>query len=70
MLLKSAGEIIKKDEREGVRERSTDSVDSNDEVDEKARKMVKPNEEEEVVKVCPMRRKGAPEDEECMACGS
>ena len=33
------------------------------------RKKVKPNTEEEV-KVCPLRRKGAPDDEECLACGS
>jgi hypothetical protein len=25
---------------------------------------------EEEVKACPMRRKGAPVDEDCMACGS
>lgn len=35
-------------------------------------KKFKPNEnnEEQPVKACPMRRKGAPVDEECMACGS
>lgn len=70
MLLKSAGEIIKKEEKEGIRER-TNSINSNEDVDEKTKKKVKPNEEEEEApKVCPMRRKGAPEDEECMACGS
>jgi len=38
---------------------------------EKSKKKVKPNEEEEEApKACPLRRKGAPEDEECMACGS
>ncbi len=34
-------------------------------------KKFKPNTEEEApVKACPMRRKGAADDEECLACGS
>jgi ribonucleoside-diphosphate reductase subunit M1 len=70
LLLKSAGEIIKKEEEGGIRER-TNSMNENEEWSEKAKKKVKVNEEMEMpVKVCPMRRKGAPEEEECMACGS
>lgn len=34
-------------------------------------KKFKPNTEEEApVKACPMRRRGAADDEECLACGS
>ena len=37
--------------------------------EEGVKKKFKGNEEEQP-KVCPLRRKGAPEDEECLACGS
>lgn len=71
LLLKSAGEIIKKEEEGGIRER-TNSMNDNEDLGEKLKKKVKPNEEVEemAVKACPLRRKGAPEDEECLACGS
>lgn len=70
LLLKTAGEIIKKEEKEGIRER-TNSTNDDEDFGEKSKKKVKVNEEEEEApKVCPLRRKGAPDDEECMACGS
>jgi ribonucleoside-diphosphate reductase subunit M1 len=70
LLLKSAGEIIKKEEVGGIRER-TNSMNENEDL-EKLRKKVKTTEEieEAPAKACPLRRKGAAEDEECMACGS
>lgn len=35
------------------------------------KKKFKPStEDQSTEKVCPLRRKGAPEDQECMACGS
>lgn len=69
LLLKSAGEIIKKEEEGGIRER-TNSMNENEEMNGKKKVKVNEEMEEMPMKVCPMRRKGAPEDEECMACGS
>lgn len=37
--------------------------------DEVSKKKFRSNEEDQP-KVCPLRRKGAPDDEECLACGS
>ena len=37
--------------------------------EEIGKKKFKQNEEQQP-RVCPLRRKGAPEDEECLACGS
>ena len=67
-LLKEAGQIINHDEDEennGVRPREKNGKGEFGEV----KKKIKPNDEEEK-KVCPMRRPGADDDEECLACGS
>ena len=68
-LLEKAGEIIEKEEDEDnvMRERVENSLADNE--NGQPRKKVKPNTENEV-KACPLRRKGAPDDEECLACGS
>jgi hypothetical protein len=44
LLLKSAGEIIKKEEKEGIRER-TNSINDVEIIGEKSKKKIKPNEE-------------------------
>ena len=74
-LLKEAGEIIPEDEVDVMKERRDNTIL---EGENGSLKKFKPNvsekeqkeQKEEEVKACPMRRKGAPIDEECMACGS
>lgn len=80
-LLKSAGEIIKPQEAQEQNELKRGAEnDLEEEQNNPLRKKFKPNVDspdksedtnrEEAPRVCPMRRKGAPEDEECLACGS
>ena len=74
-LLKNAGEIINKEEGSVMTQskRGNQSHSSQDgEEKDKVKKMIKPNDENgnSEVKVCPMRRPGAADDEQCFACGS
>jgi ribonucleoside-diphosphate reductase subunit M1 len=72
-LLKQAGEIIPEEEVDVMKERRDNAIEPDSTA---TTKKFKPNlqqekdQKEEEPKACPMRRKGAPVDEECMACGS
>jgi ribonucleoside-diphosphate reductase subunit M1 len=67
-LLKEAGEIIEEDEVNVMKERRDNSIEEEAAISKKFKPNAQP--EEEAPKVCPMRKKGAPLDEECLACGS
>lgn len=72
-LLKTAGhiEIEHKEKKPEETLKMTTLENMNIESYDIPTKRTKPNENEEPApKVCPLRRKDAPIDEECMACGS
>ena len=67
-LLKTAGEISVA--RVEDSDASEDKKDNEDNSEERAKNKRTKIDEGMEVKACPMRRKGAPVDEECLACGS
>jgi ribonucleotide reductase alpha subunit len=72
-LLKNAGEILpqeQQEEDEVMKERRDNYLEDEEKDAVKKRFKPAPAEQEVPVKACPMRRKGAPQDEDCLACGS